>query len=165
MRRLKNMPQRRRVLALALCVCPFAIGAGLAAPEQTADSCAVTLISIERDCFGCTAGERLVLRRDGQASLVLTGKARHRTQEQVSLGRLAVEDFEALARLTLAQGFMALHDSYDDPQSRDGAWTTLTVACRAGATKQVFRRKGEGPAALDVIEAALRDLQGRISFR
>jgi hypothetical protein len=120
---------------------------------------------MEKDCFGCSAGERLVLRRDGLASLTLTGKARHRTQDEISIGVISSAEFEALARLTLAQGFFAMQDSYEDPQLRDGAWTTISVERSGGGSKQVFRREGEGPTALDVIEVAMAAQRDRIAFK
>ncbi|WP_310387075.1 hypothetical protein [Roseateles sp.] len=160
---------RRAVFALTLCAGTLAVGANLGAElgaaQRPADSADISLISLETDCFGCSTGERLVLRRDGQASLIVTGKARHRTQDQVSVGWVGGDDFEALARLTLAQGFMALQDVYDDPQTRDGAWIIISIEHSGGKTRQVFRREGAGPAALDVIEAALQDLRGRIAFK
>jgi hypothetical protein len=148
-------------LALACCVSWLSMGTALAVSPDAA----ITLISMEKDCFGCSAGERLVLRRDGQASLTLTGKARHGTQDQTSLGVVGDADFDALARLTLAQGFLALQEVYDDPQTRDGGWTIISIERSGGDAKQVFRRAGAGPAALDVIEAALQAQRGRIAFK
>lgn len=155
---------QRSLLALFLSASTLAFGDALGGAQESTDGAAITLISMEKDCFGCSAGERLVLRRDGQASLVLTGKARHGTQDQLSLGTVGAEDFEALARLTLTQGFTALLDNYDDTHSRDGAWTIISVEHSGGTVKQVFRRAGAGPAALDVIEAAMQQLRGRITF-
>lgn len=151
----------RVALVLACCVSWLSVGAAMAASPDAA----ITLISMEKDCFGCSAGERLVLRRDGQASLTLTGKARHGTQDQTSLGEVGDADFEALARLTLAQGFLTLQEVYDDPQTRDGAWTIISIERSGGEAKQVFRRAGTGPAALDLIEAALQEQRARIAFK
>ena len=119
---------------------------------------------MEKDCFGCSSGERFVVRRDGLATFTLTGKARHRTEDQSSVGRVSSEDFEALARLTLAQGFWELQDLYEDPQIRDGAWTLITVERKGAAPKQVFRREAEGPAALAEIAAAIEALRTRITL-
>lgn len=160
-RRRAHKHQRRRLLvALALSTAVLAVAR--AAPPP--DGAVISLIAMEKDCFGCASGSRLVLRRDGFAGLTQTGKARHGTQEKSSVGRVGTAEFEALARLTLAQGWLGLQDSYDDPQTRDGGWTLILVERSDGTAKQVFRRAGTGPAALDVIEAALLELQGGITF-
>lgn len=153
--------QRRRLL-VALALSTAALAPARAAPPS--EGAAISLISMEKDCFGCPSGSRLVLRRDGFAGLTQTAKARHGKQEQSRVGRVGADEFEALARLTLAQGWFELQDSYDDPQTRDGGWTVILVERSDGASKQVFRRDGTGPAALDVIEAALLELQGGITF-
>lgn len=153
--------QRRRLL-MALALGSAALAVAQASPLS--DSDAISLISMEKDCFGCPSGSRLVLRRDGFAGLTQTAKARHGTQEQSRVGKVGAAEFEALARFTLAQGWFELQDSYDDPQTRDGAWSVIRVERSDGTAKQVFRRAGTGPAALDAIEAALRELQGGITF-
>ncbi|MCV2370520.1 hypothetical protein [Roseateles oligotrophus] len=155
---------QRVALSLAFCAASLAGGLALSAPVEPLPGGEIIAISMEKDCFGCSTGERLHLRRDGLASLALTGKARHRTQDETSLGAIGSDDFEALARLTLAQGFFAMQDSYEDPQIRDGAWTLIKVECSGGTSKQVFRREREGPTALNVIESAMAELRGRIVF-
>jgi hypothetical protein len=160
LRRAHKHQRRRLLLALALGAATLAAAHADAPP----DGAAISLIAMEKDCFGCPSGSRLLLRRDGFASLTQTAKARHGTQEQSSVGVVGAAEFEALARLTLAQGWFELQTSYDDPQQRDGAWTVILVERSDGTAKQVFRRAGTGPAALDVIESALRELQGGITF-
>jgi hypothetical protein len=158
---------RRRHLHFFLAGC----AAGLAAcstplPAQTTTVDAalnITEISVESNCFGCASGSTLTLHRDGRALLTSTGSARHGTADQQRLGRIAAADFEALARLLLAQGFFALADSYADPALQDGAWATVR-ATRGGQVKQVFRRGDAAPAALRTIEAALAAAQARIRF-
>jgi hypothetical protein len=152
--------QRRRLLTLALGAAALAV----AHAHEPPDGAAISLISMEKDCLGCSSGWRLLLRRDGFASLTQTGKARHGTQEQTSVGTVGADAFEALARLTLTQGLFEMQDSYDDPQTRDGAWTLIRVERSDGSAKQVFRREAEGPAALGAIEAALQDVGSGITF-
>ncbi|MCV2353421.1 hypothetical protein LNV09_04525 [Paucibacter sp. B2R-40] len=122
-------------------------------------------ISLEKDCFGCSSGERLVLRRDGLASLTSTGKARHQTEDVSRHGSVSEADFDALVRLTLAQGFLAMQAVYEDPQIRDGAWAVISIEWRGGATRQVFRRESQGPEAFNVIESAMQAARARIDFR
>ncbi len=159
--------RRARLMTLALALCAPALLAGRiqAAPVAPSESAAITVISMEKDCFGCSRGERWVLRRDGLVSFTVTGKARHQTQDEISVGAVSSEDFEALARLTLGQGFFAMQDVYEDPQTRDGTWVQMTVELKDGASKQVFRRDAQGPAELKLIEAALQDLLGRITLK
>ncbi len=120
-------------------------------------------ISLERDCFGCATGSVLVLRRDGTATLTITGKARHGTESSVATGSVPRPDFEELARLALSQGFFELSDSYEDAQLQDGAWSTTRVL-RGSQEKRVFRREDAGPAALRNFEAAIERLKERTRF-
>ena len=120
-------------------------------------------ISIERDCFGCATATTLVLRRDGTATLNVTGKARHATQNSSSTGSVTRADFDALAKLAAAKGFFQMQDAYEMPDVQDGAWATTRV--RGGTRdKQVLRRDAAGPEGLKQIEAAIAALQARIQF-
>jgi len=123
----------------------------------------ITEISIERDCFGCASASKLVLRRDGRATLVTVGKARMGTQDGSASGTVRREDFDALAKLAAAQGFFQMQDSYEQADVQDGAWVTTRVL-RGTRDKQVLRRDGAGPEGLKQIEAAAAALQARISF-
>lgn len=125
---------------------------------------AITTISLEQNCFGCQGGSLLVLHRDGSALLTTTGSARQGTADKVTTGHVAPADFDKLARLVAAQGFFDLKDSYEDPQLRDGAWSTTTVS-RGTSEKRVFRRNESGPASLKVVEAALEEMKSHIDFK
>jgi hypothetical protein len=136
----------------------------LAAPETGAVSAAaITSISLQRDCSACANGSLLVLQRDGSAHYTVTGHARHGTSDQTSQGRVSPQDFDALARLAVAQGFFALQDSYEDPQLQDGGWTALRIS-GAGFDKQVFNRNDAGPASLQTLERGVDALKTRIKF-
>ncbi len=157
-------PRRSALLALAvsaMCGCvPHLTGAQ---PRTARSSMNITEISLERDCSGCATGSVLVLRGDGSAMLTTTGKARLGTEDQVSVGRVRIEDFNELARLAAAQGFFDLNDSYEDPQLQDGAWSTTRVV-RGGQDKRVFRRDDAGPPTLRTLEAAIERLRERTPF-
>lgn len=158
----------RAWLRALVCAAPIFFGqswAAAAGPLDAPASAAITLISLEKDCFGCPSAERWLLRRDGHASHALLGKLRHRTEDQVRLGVVGREDFEALARFTLAQGFFGMQDIYDRPEARDGAWAVVTIERGAAGAKQVFRREGEAPEALLKIEAEIQALLSRIELR
>ena len=144
-------------LALVLCCCTAPL---IGAQDQSGSM--IDAISLERGCFGCT-GSVLVLRRDGTATFTVTGNARQGTEDRTSSGKVAVEDFEKLARLIVAQGFFEMKDLYDDATTRDGPWTTTRVA-RAGRDKVVFRREHVGPAALSAVETAIDALKAQIEF-
>jgi hypothetical protein len=154
-------------LALALpwmlAGCVAATGAKAPAVAPVAGAEKIDEIELERDCFGCETGSRLVLHRDGRAVLTLTGKPRRGTQDRQLHGQLSAQDFDILAREVLAQGFFALAPIYDLPDLRDGAWATLRVT-RAGERTEVFRREDAGPPALHRLEAAVEAVQARIRF-
>jgi len=153
-----------RGLLFALC-CGLSVGgpaqAG-AAPLAGADPL-IQVITLERDCFACANGSSLSLHRNGTAWLTLNGKARHGTPDVRSRATLALSDFEALAALLHVQHFFSLADNYDDSETRDGAWVNWRVE-RAGELKQVFRREGCGPEALNLLESAVAELQARLHF-
>jgi hypothetical protein len=114
----------------------------------------VSVITLERDCFGCATGIVIRVASDGSASLAITGKSRHGTVDQMSTSSISSADYQSLAQLVVAQGFFDLRDSYDDPQQQDGAWSTVT-ATRDGQAKLVFSRAGAQPDAVRQIEAAI----------
>lgn len=126
----------------------------------------ITIISLEKNCFGCIGGSLLVLRRDGTATLTVTGSARSGTTDVVSNGIVRREDFDALAQFAQARGFFSLDDSYDDPAMRDGAWSTTSIGHGGAETplKRVFRRENAGPHALEAVETAIESLKARITF-
>lgn len=123
----------------------------------------ISQISIERDCFGCANGSRLVLHLSGSAVLTMTGNARHGTEDKVSMARLPAAEFESLAALLTAQGFFDLVDTYENPEIQDGAWTAVSVQ-RGTQVKRVFWRNDAGPASLRTIASALAALQARSRF-
>ena len=137
---------------------PWAAGA---APSAAA--AAISAITLERHCFGCPTGSVLVLRRDGNATYTTTGTERAGTADVTSTGTVGVKEFDELARLAVSQGFFELDDVYDDPDTRDGPWTTTRIS-RDGQDKQVFRRDQAGPASLKSIEAAIDALKTRVRF-
>jgi hypothetical protein len=122
---------------------------------------AISEIKLEHNCFGCPTGSILVLQRSGTATYTVTGSARHGTVDRASTGPLRREDFDALAQLLVSRGFFALEDKYDDPQARDGAWTTVS-AVRGGQEKKVFHRVQAGPARLRAIEQAIEAVKARL---
>lgn len=132
-------------------------------PPDALPKASITGITLERGCFGCATGSSLVLRRDGSAIYTVTGNARSGTTDAVSKGMVPVKDFDELATLAVAQRFFELSDTYEDPQTRDGPWTTTGVA-RGELEKRVFRRDEAGPPALKAFEAAIEALRARIMF-
>ena len=123
----------------------------------------ITTITLERSCFGCASSSLLVLHRSGLTSITETGNARHGTPGKISSGTISPVEFEHLARLAIASGFFALNDTYEDPQIRDGAWSTTTIT-RNGQDKKVFRREDAGPASLTALEAGIDAAKARIGF-
>lgn len=123
----------------------------------------ISSISIERDCNGCPTGSMLVLRRDGQASLITTGKARLGTVDQRARGHVSSQDFESLVQVLQAQGYFALDERYEDADIQDGTWSTISVRA-GGIDKRVFKREDAGPAALKMIESAINTVKARIAF-
>jgi hypothetical protein len=121
----------------------------------------VTRITIEHGCFGCATGSELVLRDDGTATETIVGNARHGTTDRVSTGAVARKDLDRLSALLEDKRFFALDDEYADPDTADGAWTTITVV-RGSEEKKVTRRGVPGPPALQAIESALRSLRERL---
>jgi hypothetical protein len=120
-------------------------------------------ITLERNCFGCTAGSVVVLRADGMASRTATGNARQGTADRRFRGTLQAQDFAALARLAAARGFFEMAESYDDEQTRDGAWSLLAFS-GPGFDKRVFSRDGMAPPALQALIDAVEAAQSRIRF-
>lgn len=127
-----------------------------------AEAPSITEITLEQGCFGCSSS-RLVLRRDGSATLTITGNARHGTVDELSVGMLRSGDFDTLARLVVSQGFFEFSDIYEDPEIQDGAWTTTGIA-GGSMSKQVFRRNESGPAALKALENAIKARKETIVF-
>jgi hypothetical protein len=123
----------------------------------------ITSMTLERDCSGCATGVVLVLRRDGTASLTVTGKARLGTETKVAIGSLRLQAFDALARLAVEQGFFHFNDNYEQPDVMDGGWTTLTIVL-GSRTKSVFMREEAGPPGLKAIQAAIDAVRAGIDF-
>ncbi len=150
------------LIALCWCVQP----ATAAQDVKAAAVQDIATISLEKNCFGCTGGSLLVLRRDGTATFTIVGSARSGTPDQVSSGKVRREDFDALAQLAVARGFFGLDDSYDDPDTRDGAWSTTSIGPGGANTplKRVFRRENAGPQALQAVETAIETVKAQITF-
>jgi len=149
--------------ALNSCAAPKAPVGAMESDKALIPVAQITQITVERDCFGCPTGSRLVLRRDGTALLTVTGKARHRTQDSTAQAALSHADFDAIAQLALAQGFFDWRDEYADANLQDGAWTTWRIT-RGAQDKQVFSREGAGPQGLRALLAAAEALQARLRF-
>ena len=132
-------------------------------PATSAALHGISAITLERDCNGCTTGQRLELRREGPAVATTTGKARLRTEDSVARAALTAAEFDALAQQFLASGFFEMAEVFEEAGLQDGRWTVLTVT-RGGVARQVFRREDAGPAALKALEAALGALQARLAF-
>lgn len=146
-------------MALSFC----GVAPALAQARSESPTSPITSISVEKDCSGCPTGSVLTLRRDGTATYTVTGKARLGTTGAESTGTVSAETFTEIARFIESQGFFNLKDEYDDPQLKDGAWTTISVE-RGGDEKRVFRRDDAGPASLKAIEKAIGDLKPQIQF-
>lgn len=136
---------------------------GPQAERESALAAEITQISLEQDCSGCATGSVLVIRRDGSVSFTVQGKSRLGGVSRQEAGRVNAQDFSALARLIVAQGYFEMNDEYQNPELQDGAWAVTRVS-RNGQEKQVFRRDDAAPAALTAIERALSELKARIRF-
>ncbi len=118
-------------------------------------------IRLEKSCFGCADGVRVVLQREGLATRTVLGQARLGTVDQSQSSPLSREDFETLLRFILEQGFLDLLEVYEDADLRDGSWTQITLSGN-GREKTVFQRESAGPAALQAMVAAIQDLAGQL---
>ena len=155
--------RRGRRNALALCLGVAAAALANAAASAAGAATEVTEITLERNCFGCSSGSRLVLRDDGSATYTVSGNARMGTNDAVTRGSVGRDAFDRLARLALAGGFFQMADNYGDEQTADGAWSSVRIV-RGAVHKQVFRRGDAGPSALVDFEAALDALKARTAF-
>lgn len=160
-----SVPPRRWLLALCAglswCVLP---SAGASAAGEPASTLAWQWLSLERDCFGCPSGQRLLLRRDGSVVATQVGKARHGTQDEARSSQVAPAEFQALMRLLEQRGFMAMPEAYQLGDTQDGAWTTLEAAYIGPAgekTKTVFARDEAAPPELRGLWSAIDALQAR----
>jgi len=125
---------------------------------------AVSTITLESGCPGCAHGLQLTLQRDGSARLTQVGQARMGTRDEQFGGVLAAGEFEALAQQLAGAGFFEMAGSYEDPQTRDGSWWTISV--KAGVLQHsVFSRDGAGPLALHSIYAAIERARANIQFK
>lgn len=132
-------------LLLPACAQQPAPVTGTAAPARPAHD--ISLITLERSCFGCPGSTRLELRRDGTAVLSTTGNAKLGQADSVARARLPQPAFDELARQLLASGFFEMAASYQEAGLQDGSWATL-AAVRGAQQHAVFRREEAGPAAL-----------------
>lgn len=141
----------------------FALLAPVACAQQPEVTAPVTRIVLEQGCFGCAGTTVLALRSDGRATLTTTGSARHGSAELSQAGTIVAADFQALARLALVGGFFDMPEVLDNPQQRDGAWTTVRLR-RNGQDKQVFWREGVAAPALSELTTAIESVRQRIAF-
>lgn len=134
-----------------------------ARPPRSRNNSAATIaeISLNRICFGCPHSTLLTLRRNGEATLIMTGNARSGTTDQTSRGKVSAKDFDEVVRALVANRFFELDAEYNDPQLQDGASSAIT-ATRGGVQKTVNRRNGVGPSGLDAIEHAIDAVRERI---
>jgi hypothetical protein len=160
-----DVPDLRRAVTLCLLLGLWACAGPRvgASPASSAPVQPISQISLERDCFGCARGTRLVLRADGVAMRTHIGKARSGTQDVVTAGTVRAEDFAALSRLVDAQKFFVMNDEYQDPDLHDGPWSVVAVL-RGSSEKRVFRRDEAGPDALKLIERRIDELAAKITF-
>lgn len=105
-----------------------------------------------------------MLSDDGTAVYALTGKARFSSEDRTSTGSIDAKEFARLANFIESHGFFKMKAEYDDPATRDGAWTATSVFRGSEETK-VFRRDDAGPAALKTIEQQIDATRRRIEFR
>jgi hypothetical protein len=129
--------------------------AGCAGPAEVQE------ISWEHDCSGCPEGLRLRFGRDGRALLTVTGKARMRTADREQPAALAPADFERLARALADAGYFGLAAQHEDSSLADGRWTQWRAVCRDG-TREILRRDGAGPPALDAMDAVVEAWRRRL---
>ncbi len=131
---------------------------------------AISSVTLERNCLGCSGGSVLVLHRDGTATFNITGNARQGTADQISRSQVAPADFDALANWVVVNNFFTLQDIYEEPGLRDGAWGTICVARDAATApntppKCVFWRENAGPTPLKAVETAIENLRARLVFK
>jgi hypothetical protein len=154
---------------LALLLCAAACGVlptdGQAqGPGAAVDAAAVTMIALERNCFGCPDAGVLELRRDGSATYTQQGNARLGSATRTARGTVRPQEFQALARLLVSRGFFAMQDTYQPADVADGSWSI--VAAQAGALdKRVFSREGAGPDDLRAIEAAIDAVRASLTLK
>jgi hypothetical protein len=144
--------------ALACVAMPLVACASPASP--TADS--IDEVRQERDCTGCDSGTVVALRRDGTATMVRTGKARHGTTDRTFAGSVPAADFQRLAALLVSKGFFQLQDEYRDPTVADGSWVTTSAA--GDQAKTVVDSNAAGPANLKEIEDAVEAVRASITW-
>lgn len=146
------MLNRNNPFALVLAL---ALNAAYGAPDLMPQ-----LITLERNCNGCTRGSRLVLHADGRAELTRVGNARMGTVDERCEGRFSPAAFEAVAALARGEAFQALGEDLADPEVQDGPWLALRVDYADGRLKQVFQRGPQPPRVLTALVDAI-DVAGR----
>lgn len=154
-------------MAPVLCAASFGLmsldGHAHGMAQAASDAAVVSVIALERNCFGCAGAGVLELRRDGTATFSVQGNARQGTGSRVARGSVRAQDFDALSRLLVAKGFFSMQDVYQAVGLADGAWTI--VAATAGTVhKRVFSREDAGPDGLRAIEAAIDGVHASIVF-
>jgi hypothetical protein len=152
------------LLWLASCSVLPATGHAQDPPQAVPTAAAVSIIALERNCFGCAEAGVVQLRRDGSATVSAHGQARLGTASRIARGTIRPQDFDALARLLVDSGFFAMQDVYQPADVADGAW--IIVSATAGfMRKQVFSREGAGPDGLRRIEAAIDAARATLAFQ
>ncbi len=125
---------------------------------------AISEITLERHCFGCSREFKLVLRRDGTVTRTTFGNARLGTSDRESTATAAPAAFADLARVVIANELFDLLDVYRDPAMADGEWAVTTVTA-GGRQKSVLDRDGLAPAALLRVQARIEDLGNNLAWR
>ncbi len=148
-------------LLLPACAQAPATVTGAAAPGRPAHD--ISLITLERSCFGCPGTTRLELRRDCTAVLSTTGNAKLGQPDSVARASLPLPAFDELARQLLASGFFEMAPSYQEAGLQDGSWATL-AAVRGAQQHAVFRREEAGPVTLQQLLDAVAAQQARLRF-
>ncbi|MDT8999727.1 hypothetical protein RQP53_10655 [Paucibacter sp. APW11] len=156
----KTARAARRGLLAAAMLSVFAVMANAGrVPEPQAHS-----LSLERDCNGCAEGSRLQLSRDGTARISRLGKARFGGQDRHSDALLSRSEFDALIERLRQLGLAGLASRYqEEPDQQDGRWLLLRIEWAGAPATEIFCR-GEAPAALLPLLAAIEAQQQRLGF-
>lgn len=146
-------PSRRRACqALCSAAWPGMLRAAPGEVPTTAPAC-ISRIRLESHRRG-EAPFVLELHRDGRAVFTRLGSGREGTEDAVQTGQLDGRHFARLARRLVVLRFFEWQEAYEEPELRDGPWSTTTVTCN-GQDKVVFSRLDAGPPDLQALEQAI----------
>jgi hypothetical protein len=121
----------------------------------------ITEVSLQRTpCFGTCPVDKVILHADGTAEYEGTLFVERMGKYK---GRIAANDFKALATLVAQRKFFDLNDRYAAPVSDQ---PTLLTSVRRGATvKEVSDYGGAGPDSLKEIEKRIVELMDKIEWK